>query len=451
MAKRSLAVVLAGGLIVMAGVLGCSNSTEPGGSDETDAYSAEVATEWFVLVNTLIDNESFTPPRASRLLGYGGVALYEGVVSGMPEYQSLVGQLNDLDLLPKATDPPYHWPAVANAALATVFRGMFEGTTGATQDALDDLEADNTGQFEEDGVDDDVLARSIAYGQSIGLAVLEWSRRDGYATLHDCAGYAPSGELGKWEPTPPANAPALEPCWGDLRAFVLDNGGVCDPGPPPVFSTDPLSAFWIEAQEVFDVASNLTAEQLEIAQFWADGASTLTPPGHSISIATQVLGMEDASLALAAETYAKVGMAVADAFIGCWWSKFEYDLIRPISCIRDEIDPAWLSPIGTPPFPEYTSGHSTQGGAASEVLTDLFGDDYAFTDHTHDATSPSRSFDSFYEAADEAAISRLYGGIHFRTAIELGVEQGRCIGGHVNALHFAVEVPVAKRVIASNQ
>jgi hypothetical protein len=193
----------------------------------------------------------------------------------------------------------------------------------------------------------------------------------------------------------------------------------------------PGSAFAIEAQEVYDVTSNLTQEQMDIATFWADGGGTLTPPGHWVSVANQVMVQEGSDLATAAEAFAKVGIAVADAFIACWEIKFTYNLLRPVTYIQDPAgpinDPGWTSFIGTPPFPEFTSGHSTQSGAATALLEDVFGD-VTFTDHTHDGAGLApRTFDTFEDAAFEAAISRLYGGIHYRAAIERGIEQGECI------------------------
>jgi hypothetical protein len=188
---------------------------------------------------------------------------------------------------------------------------------------------------------------------------------------------------------------------------------------------------------VFETVANLTDEQRAIALFWADTpGQTGTPPGHWISILGQVIGENDLALDVAAEAYAKVGLAEMDAFICCWFVKYEFNLLRPITYIRDLFDPEWNSPIPTPPFPEYTSGHSTQSAAAAQVLTDRLGD-IPFTDHTHDDLGfPPRSFDSFWEAAEEAAISRLYGGIHYRAAIEKGLDQGRCIGKSVSALSF---------------
>jgi hypothetical protein len=150
-----------------------------------------------------------------------------------------------------------------------------------------------------------------------------------------------------------------------------------------------------------------------------------------------VLDTQNASLAIAAEAYAKVGMAVADAFIACWHTKFEFNLIRPITYIQRVIDPNWTTPVGTPPFPEYTSGHSVQSGAVAQLLTDLFGENFAFVDHTHDERGlEPRAFGSFFDFADEAAISRLYGGIHYRAAIDRGLEQGKCIGQRISALKF---------------
>src|SRR5262249_944166 len=172
--------------------------------------------------------------------------------------------------------------------------------------------------------------------------------------------------------------------------------------------------------------------------FWADDPfRTATPAGHSISILTQVLEQENATLDVAAEAYAKLGIALADAFITCWKAKYEYNLIRPVTYIQRVIDSSWSPPLTTPPFPEYPSGHSVESGAAAAVLTSIFGQAYAFTDHTHDEWGllPC-SFPSFNAFAKEAALSRMYGGIHFRSAIEKGLEQGSCVFDRVNRLRF---------------
>ncbi len=226
-----------------------------------------------------------------------------------------------------------------------------------------------------------------------------------------------------------AAQPALQPCWGRLHPFVPISGAECAPPPPPHDSEQPGPAFYTEGIEVCSTVNGLTDEQEAIAQFWSDDPrNTGTPPGHWIPIVGPISRAHGHSLALAVEASARTGIAVAGAFISCWAAKFAHDLPRPITCIDNVIDPAWTPLLATPPFPEHTSGRSTQSGAAATVLTDLFGD-LPFVDDTHASRGiPARSFTSFLHAADEAAISRLYGGIHYRAAIEDGVNQGACAG-----------------------
>jgi PAP2 superfamily len=263
--------------------------------------------------------------------------------------------------------------------------------------------------------------------------VFAWSMTDGghEGYLHNFpADYVPPSGPGLWVPTPPAFQPALQPTWGENRCFVIADGSAVDSGPRTPYSETPGSQFHTEALEVYDAVNTATPEQRAIAAFWSDDPGTTpTPSGHSISIATQVLERERASLMTAAETYARVGMAVADAFIACWNSKHAYNLLRAVTYLQAQVDPMWLPQLVTPPFPEHPSGHSVQSGAAFTVLADLFGDWYSFTDHTHDERGlPPRRLDAFGRAVREAAISRLYGGIHFRPAIELGLAQGHRIG-----------------------
>jgi hypothetical protein len=233
----------------------------------------------------------------------------------------------------------------------------------------------------------------------------------------------------------------LQPYWKDARVWLIENKDGTLPVPPPPYSLAPGSKFHNEALEVYNVVNNLTPEQITIAEFWSDDPQrTATPGGHSFSIALEVLKKEKADLALAAVTFAKLGMAVNDAFISCWNGKYFFNLIRPITYVHRNIDDKWAIPLETPPFPEYTSGHSVQSGAAAQVLTDIFGDNYAFTDNMHlfrgDINGSARSFKSFFEFAEEAAISRLYGGIHFRTGIEVGVDQGKKVGKNIGKIKF---------------
>jgi hypothetical protein len=401
------------------------------------AYTAEVPLSWFELALELVrTTPGFSPPVASRAFGYAGVALYEALTPGMPGRRSLAGQLNDLGRPPGLSDRAYHWPTVANSALASILRSLFPTAVAESAEAIDELERGFASSAQA-VLPLGIYRRSVARGEKVAAHVFDWSTTDGghEAFLRNFPPYtAPSGP-GLWVPTLPGFLPALQPYWGANRPFVLPSGAACSPGPPPAYSEEIGSPFYTEANECYEAAGTLTAEQEAIARFWSDDpGQTTSPPGHSISILSQVTTMLDLSLARAAEAYAKVGIAVAEAFIACWNTKYRDNLLRPVTYIRNLIDPAWTPLLVTPPFPEYTSGHSVQSGAAAQVLTDLFGD-VAFVDRTHDRRGlPARSFRSFHEAAEEAGLSRLYGGIHFRAAIERGLEQGRCIGRHVSAL-----------------
>jgi hypothetical protein len=407
---------------------------------DAEAYGADVATAWSDQTLRLIrQTPGFSPPVASRALAYMGVTLFEALVPGILDGRSLAGQVRDLVPLPRAgRNTAYDWAIVANSALAAMARDQFPTASAGDLAAIDGLEAGILAGARH-GVPLGVVRRSIDRGRLVAAAILEWSMTDGghEGFANNFAPYEPPAGPGLWVPTPPGFLPALQPYWGNCRTFATASGAECRPDDPTPYDGDPTSAFFADGLEVYEAVNGLANEQRAVALFWSDDpGATVTPPGHSVSILTQMIRLRGSSLAEAAIAYAKVGMAVADAFICCWHTKFQVNLLRPVTYIQALIDPAWGSLLTTPPFPEFTSGHSVQSGAAATVLTDLFGD-VAFTDHTHDDRGlPSRSFPSFWDAAGEAAISRLYGGIHFRPAIELGLEQGRCVGEHINALRF---------------
>ena len=391
---------------------------------------AGVAVAWFDLLYDLIRDARLSPPVASRAIGYAGVTLYEALIPGMPRHLSLAGQLNEFEGVPELDRHGRpHWPSTANAALAQILRNLFAAAPADLRGRIDALEAGIAGTLQA-GAPARVIAMSVARGRVVAGAVAGWAAEDGFAELNNCPFTPPTGP-GLWEPTLPAFAAALQPCWGEMRPFVLEDGSECAPPAHPAFSIEPGSDFHNEGLEVYETTAHLTPEQTAIARFWADNpGQTGTPPGHWISITGQIATANKLSLETAAEAYARVGLAVADSFISCWDAKFVHNLLRPITYINDVIDPAWLPLLPTPPFPEYTSGHSVQSGAAATVLTDLLGA-RAFNDDTHAGLFPARSFPSFEAAAREAAISRLYGGIHYRAAIDVGVEQGECVGGTI--------------------
>jgi len=407
----------------------------------TRQHSAEAPLAWFNLQLKFVqETPGFSPPVAARAFGYAGVTLYETVVPGMAAYQSLVGQLNGLTELPRiANGLKYHWPTVANSALAAITRLLFANASEANKAAIEALDLRFSNQFKAT-LAAEVFQRSTSHGRVIAQAIYTWSLSDRGHGAH-MRNFSERHALvvgpGFWVPTPPRFQQPLQPDWGNNRPFALKAGSECRPSSHPPFSEQAGSEFYNEMLEVYHAVKNLTAEQKALAEFWADNPmQTATPAGHWIAILNQIIAQRQFNLEIAAEAYAKVGIAMADAFISCWRTKYEYNLVRPITCIRKIIDANWKPPVSTPPFPEYMSGHSVQSGAVAQVLTDMFGA-VAFTDHTHDSRNLSpRSFSSFFAAAEEAAISRLYGGIHFRSAIDLGLEQGKCVGRKVSALKF---------------
>jgi hypothetical protein len=409
------------------------------------AYTAEVPAAWFEIALQLVrTTPGFSAPVAARAFGYAGVTLYEALAPGMPDRRSLAGQLNDLSAPPAPSGRAHHWTTVANSALAVLLRLLFPTAPADGAAAIDDLER-RIATAARAVVPPGVYRRSAARGAKVAHHVFEWSTSDGghQGFLRSFPPYTPPTGPGLWVPTPPAFLPALQPYWGTNRPFLPRGGEACAPSAPLPYSEDRQSSFFAEAYECYAGATRLTTEQEAIARFWSDDSGqTPTPPGHSISILTQVVRALDVRLDDAAEAYAKLGIAVADSFHACWRTKYRYNVPRPVTYIRGLIDPEWTPLLVTPPFPEYTSGHSVQSGAAAHVLTDLFGD-VPVIDRTHERRGfPARTFASFDEAAEEAAVSRLYGGIHFRAAIEQGLEQGRCIGRRVSALTTRRDCPL---------
>jgi hypothetical protein len=324
--------------------------------------------------------------------------------------------------------------------MSAVVTEMFLNTGPSGQRALA-AQRDKLDAATAEGVDPAVVDRSRAYGSAIAAHILAWAADDGGREIVNM-GFPPDYKLvegpGYWVPTNTIvqQQTPLLPEWGNNRPFAMPSKTECPVPATLPYSEDPASAFYKEAKEVYDTRNNLTPEQTEIARFWSDDPMlSWTPPGHWISILLQVFERDSIPLERSVEIMMRLSLAEADAFIGCWETKFEYNLIRPYTYIRRVIDPSWDTRINTPPFPEYTSGHSVASAAAATVLTAAFGEDFAFGDDTGVRDGlPRRSYESFWDAANEAGISRLYGGIHFRAAIENGLDQGRCIGQFAVAL-----------------
>jgi membrane-associated phospholipid phosphatase len=408
------------------------------------ASPAAVALEWYALTLNLVRHTAtYSPPVASRTFGYLGVTLFEIAAARGQKLRSLAGQLNGFTGVPQpVAGAIYDDATVVHAALSNSVSALFSNTGPTGQRALTAVTSRSLNTVSK-GVPEEVLQRSLEYGKAVSAAVMKWAATDGGAEITNLGfplSYPRASSPEEWVPTGTLGLQQvpLLPAWGTNRPFAMKGGDTCALPAPIPYSTEKDSAFYKEALEVYTVTKSLTSGQRDIAAFWDDSAMlSMTPPGHWIGILSDIFRDTNANFETMAEGYARVGMAVADAFIGCWNTKFQFNLLRPITYIQRVIDPKWTPMLITPSFPEYPSGHSAQSGAVATVLTAFLGDKYAFTDHTHDDDGlEARGFASFWDAANEAGISRMYGGIHFRTAVERGLEQGRCVGAKINALQF---------------
>ena len=421
---------------------GGGGSATPQASTPASQEAPTVALCWFGLLYRYVKAESVPPPAAARMYAIAGVVLYESIVEGMPGRRALRGQLVELpaDAIAPPTAERHHWVTVANHALASVVRQFFPDAS----EEIDFLES----EFDERALTIESAAtveRSAARGDEVARALLTWCANDGIDGLDACAaGFeAPIGPAeGGWSPTGAGQGVGAAPCWGTLRCFALPAIEDCAAEAHPPYSTSPASEFHAHATLVRDttgdLGANLSDEQRAIAFYWADGpGATGTPAGHWISIVGAVVEQQHFKLDRAAEAYARVGIAIADAFIACWRAKYAYYLMRPVTYIQGGIDPDWTPLLATPGFPSYVSGHSTQSAAAATTLTLMLGP-LAFVDTTHAKHDPelglgTRTFPDFRAAATEAAISRLYGGIHYDFDNRRGFDQGVCVAKSIFA------------------
>lgn len=391
-------------------------------------------------------HDIFSPPVASRIFAYPNVAAYEIIASQNPKYNSLSGQVHALTPIPvfdetKGTLNPQLAALIAHIDLSKELI-FSEDKLIELRDSLYTVwEKTNKNEFE--------IAKE--YGLKVASHIKLWMDNDNYKQTRTMPKYTVNAnDPSKWQPTPPAYMDGIEPHWAKIRTFVIDSSAQFKPVRPIPFSLDKKSDFYKELIEVYNIGNATIekgdeSEEIKIAQFWdcnpyvsvtrghlMFATKKITPGAHWMGIAkiASIKTNSDFDETIYATT--KTSLAIADAFISCWDEKYRSNLIRPETLINQYIDENWKPILQTPPFPEYSSGHSVVSGAASTALTDIFGDNFQFDDDTEVLFGlPIRSFNSFNEAADEAAISRMYGGIHFRTAIVVGVKQGRELGKFV--------------------
>ncbi len=383
----------------------------------------------------------FSPPVASRIYTYTTVAAYECARQGKPEFMSFAGQLHGLEPVPAPdSSKVYCYELAAIQAILKVGK-----TLVFSEDKLEEFYGKIMEEYKETGIPDDVYERSIEYGTKVADHIIAWSSKDNYKQTRSFPKYSIQTNPATWKPTPPAYMDAVEPHWNKIRTFAIDSAAQFQPARPTPFSTDKKSQFYNEAKFVYETGVNLTEEQKAIAFFWdcnpfvmnvkghvMFATKKISPGGHWMNITRSVCTKDTVDFIHSAEAYARVAISLVDAFISCWDEKYRSNLVRPETYINQYIDENWVPLLQTPPFPEYTSGHSVISNSAATALTDLFGDNYAFTDSTEvEFGMAPRSFKSFYDASNEAAISRVYGGIHYIPACEIGKDQGRKVGAFV--------------------
>lgn len=429
------------GILIVIGWTSCVSCQRTFNVASADTYFLEAQGRWNRDLTWIIIEDIFTPPVASRIYAYPNLAAYEAMANLNPSYKSLAGQLTAFETVSLPQDEAeIYTPIAAMVAFTTVAKELVFAF-----EKVENMENEYFKAIDKLGIPSSIRRASVNFGRAVGEHVLAYANQDGYHQRQALEDHDLSKEPGAWEPTPPTYMPAIEPHWNTLRPFTLDSASQFRPDGPALYDSLPYSDFYEKAMEVYQAVDIEDEEKVEIAKFWDCNPNIayfkghvmmfhqkISPGGHWISITDIASRKENLSFERKAEVFALSSIAMADAFISCWDEKYRSNLIRPETYIERYIDSTWFPILETPAFPEHTSGHSVVSAAASEILTTLIGENVSFVDTTEKAFDlPIRVYDSFYEAAAEAAISRLYGGIHYRPAIDYGVKQGKLVGKHV--------------------
>ena len=415
--------------------------------------NVELTTAWADMANYITKNTPANSPTfASRGFGYIGLTMYEAVVNGFPDYQSIAPQLNGLGNLPLPQKGlPYNYPMVLNAAEAAILRSIYVQTSPENIARIDSVENYFVQAYQQHLNDTALINRSINYGKLIAAKIFEWSKTDGghrgYLYNFDKS-LVIKQRLGCWQPPLYAQSFShfpLHPHWGNNRTFVAADSSLKAPA-FIIYDTAAGTPYYQQFLQVYQKKQQLTQAEKEAAIWWSDDPDvTFTPPGHSYYIATIAIKKMHPNLITIAQTYASVGMAVADAFRNCWKWKYQFYSERANTFVPKHIDQHWESFWPDPPFPAFPSGHAIQAAASATVLASLYGTKFAFTDSAH-AGRPKdelrntefkpRHFNSFWQVAEETANSRFYGGIHTPQDNERGLEKGKEIANNINQLHW---------------
>jgi hypothetical protein len=397
----------------------------------------------------------FSPPVASRVYVYPSIAAYEVMAKAYPQkYESLAGQVKELKAVPAPDNEAVDYNLAAIHAFLTIGKTMI-----FSENRIDEFRENLYESLSEKGLPSNVKTASLDYGEVVAKHILDWAGGDMYKQTRTYPKYTVRSETEYWKPTPPDYMDGIEPHWDKIRTMVIDSARQFKPKEPLAIDMTEGSPFHTQLMEVYDVGGSLDEESEEIAKFWdcnpyvshhrghaMFATKKITPGGHWIGIVAIATRKANSTFDETIHAYAKTSIALFDGFISCWDEKWRTIVVRPETLINQYIDEDWVPLLQTPPFPEYTSGHSVISRAAAVALTDIYGDDFAFTDTTEvEYGLPVRSFESFLDASEEAAISRLYGGIHYMMAIENGVEQGGNVGRYINQNMTSLKPVVASK------
>ena len=384
----------------------------------------------------------FSPPVASRIYVYPTIAAYEILINQHPNFKSLTGKIKGLDKIPLPDpDLEYSFPLASIHAFLVVGKDLI-----FSEEKITDYQKELMSELKELGIPNDIYNRSIDYGDIVASHIRKWYKKDNYDQTRSFPKYTiRRNNIESWKPTPPDYMEGIEPHWNKIRTLLIDSADQFTVDQPPSFSMKKDSHFYKDLYEVYQIGKNLTDEQKQIASFWdcnpyvshhkghaMFATKKITPGGHWIGITKIATQKADLSLMETIYTYTLVSVGLFDSFIVCWDEKWRSILVRPETLINQFIDKEWIPYLQTPPFPEYTSGHSVISRTSAKILTKVLGDNFEFLDTTEEKYGlKARNYKSFIEAADEAAISRIWGGIHYMPAITLGVKQGDKVGDFV--------------------
>lgn len=390
-------------------------------------------------LNDVVLGNNFPPMIASRNYVYANIAAYECIVAGDTTYQTLSGQIKHMPSMPKPdTSKPIDYSLAALLSFTKVGNAV-TFPEGSMMEYYNELKE----KADSAGMPSDVLEHTIAFSDTIVATIMKWSKGDNYAATRGAERFTVKEEEGRWVPTPPMYATAIEPQWGKIRPMVLDSSSQFEIPRPPVFDvTNKNSTYYKALMEVKNVGDSLTEEQKHIADFWDDNpfkmnvsghvmfaTKKFSPPGHWLNIVGIAAKAAKADFNSTVGAFAITSIAFFDAFIRGWEEKYKSNYVRPETSISKYIDQEWRPYIQTPPFPSYVSGHATNSSAAAETITSWFGDQLSFTDTSLlEFGIANREIKSFRAAAAEAAMSRLYGGIHYRFDNDEGLKVGKQVG-----------------------